>query len=324
MNNIKTSVLYYDLIERMDTALEKGQVSPDLERKVKARGRIFYAINEAVKYFVTRANVPLNALSGFIPTKLYHLQKSDVVDYDGLAVYAWPEAANKSRADGGLLRLNLDGRAFEPILTNDPILLSNRLTSLQYQAGNELMYGTKHQNAVVDLMGTQIFVPADVEPKAQIVINPDIVSIEGSARGKGVLTVTADATTAGDITIANDNPAIVVTVGVLDTDTKFEVAAKITNAINADADIKIRAVLFADEVWFYTTDKGTSAMAELTMTEGTTGVTFDSATLNLKPEETAELPIDETHQELIAIGAFNHMINNVVFVGDDSEGDGEE
>lgn len=319
MNFIKTSVLFFDLIERLDHALNNRQISPDMETKVKSRPRIFFAMSEAVKFFVTRGPVPLNALSGFIPQKLYKLQASPYQSaYNNLKVYDWPEVANKSRLDGGLLRLSLNGKVFEPEISEDPRVLNIRITSLQNQAENTLMYGPDHQNAVADLNGTQVFVPENIVPRAQIVLNPDPVTVERLSRGRDVLVITGGATSHGDVTITNTTQTQNIQVPVASDDDPETVAEKIVKKVNETPAMKLNAVLYGDEVRFYTSEQGPEAYTEVTV-DTTASVTFNKTSLTLEPKETEEIPIDQTHQDTVAVAAFNHLIFNVAHLGQPAE-----
>lgn len=325
MNRIQTNILYFDLLERIDNALQQGRLNADVVRKLKSRPRIFYAINEAVLFFASRAQVPLNALDGFIARKLYKLFPSKTQNpYKGLAVYRWPDTANRNRPDAGLIRLSLDGRVFEPELTLEPTRLSLRLISLQNQAENTLMYGKGHHNAVVDLPGLQIYVPENVQPSAQILENPDPVVTGDFARGKAVITVTGKPTAAGTITITNVTAGEAATAEMTGDEDLEDVAQKIADAVDAASAVKVQAVFFADEVRLFSAVQGPAGFADVELDAGDSGVTFDRDEAQLNPEETKEIPIDTANQELIATSAFNHLLTNVASIGQPQAAPAEE
>jgi hypothetical protein len=271
-------------------------------------------MNEAVTFFVSRAQVPMNALSGFINPIFYPLRPSPYQGFsDAIKSYLWPETAMRTRADGGLIRLIVDGEIINPEILSDPRTVQVRLSSLQNQAANTLLYGTSHRNAVADLLSAQIHAPANVSMEAQIIETPEPISVEAMARGKAIISFSGEVVS-GTFTVTNQTNGEDISINLPADLSITDAVHQLSEEVNG-SDMDVRAVPYAHDIRFYTTEQGSAAYAELLLDAGTTGLTPSSTDVALEPKETEEIMIDQTHQDTLAIAALNHLLFNVASLG---------
>lgn len=152
MNPINVLLLQQDLSDRYATfSLQSG--SPvSLDRRMLSVRRQFYAIEEAVKEFIS-LSTPQSLVGYQEETELTNPYESENID-----VYEWPNNAATSRIDCGLINIIVDDEEFIHFPVSDPRVVQVELNSLIMQARSPLLYGS-FRNYVIDLNTKRIYTP---------------------------------------------------------------------------------------------------------------------------------------------------------------------
>lgn len=173
MPNITGDVVKSDIIDRMDNAVLKGELSDTLRTKLISPNRLLHAVNQAYLQFAKQAD----------PAALQQLTSSvsptvEKTSGDGsLNIYTWPSAAFQERVDGGIVSVDLDGVEFA-------LMESAPLQSVRMQASSAF-YGATQKVFSFSLEQKRLYVPAGVTVSTRVISAPDKIDTLNSAPDAG-------------------------------------------------------------------------------------------------------------------------------------------